>query len=36
MKIIFVLCAVAVVVSAVRWMAAQEEAVRRSYEKDGK
>ena len=36
MKIIFVLCAVAVVATAIRWMAAQEEAVRRSYEKDGK
>lgn len=36
MKIIFVLCALAVVVTAIRWMVAQEEAVRRSYEKDGK
>ena len=36
MKIIFVLCAVAVVATAIRWIAAQEEAIRRSYEDDGK
>lgn len=36
MKIIFVLCAVAVVATAIRWIAAQEEATRRAYERDGK
>lgn len=36
MKIIIVFCAIAVFATAIRWMAAQEEAVRRSYEKDGK
>ena len=36
MKLLFVLCAVAAVVTAIRWMAAQEESERRAYDNDGK
>lgn len=36
MKIIFVLCAVAVVATAIRWIAAQEDATYRLYERDSK
>ena len=36
MKLLFILCAIAAVVTAIRWMAAQEEAERRSYYNDGK
>ena len=36
MKLLFVLCAVAAVEAAIRWMAAQEESERRSYYNDGK
>lgn len=36
MKLVFVLCAVAAVVKAIRCMAAQEESERRSYYNDEK
>ena len=36
MKLLFVLCAVAAVVKAIRCMAAQEESERRTYDNDGK
>lgn len=36
MKLLFILCGVAAVVTAIRWMAAQEEAERRAYDNDGK
>lgn len=36
MKLVFVLCAVAAVVTAIRWMVAQEEATRKAYDNDGK
>lgn len=36
MKIIIVLCAIAAVLTAFRWTAAQEEAERRMYDYDGK